>query len=599
MAVSGRSSSSRQTAGRHSVHSPREEEGHNEVRGQVGRHSKGEANTKVHGERLLPEGAVAIDLGAYTVRVVIASASKTSSVFRCPNAIVRVNQRRGSSGSSSMFIGPQIQSQNFPYASLSLRQPTDRGLVVDWAAQKSILDAALKEVLAEEADQKRKERQSTGVGLLEGRAVIITEAYFNLPDLQLAMDLLIMQEYGAHSIWRCCPASLLPYTPNLFTPPEGTILKRDRPECMLVVDLGHGASHIVPLIGDKVIWKAARRHIVSGRLITNLLKETLSFRQWDMMDETWLVGHIKESCCFVASKTGRRGDPAPIRASKPSCWSFAAMLEMCQSTPKTKNPLVQEYVLPDYSGPKSSSRFGHIRRGPGSTEESKTDDDLFIADIQSTTGDVGDQQYDHDTESEEEADDSDESFSEGEALENGESDTPPRKRHKNSINGRGHSRKEYSQRSAPPNEEESEQVLLLERERFQVPEVMFNPGIIGLDDAPLHEVIWDSIKACDTEIQGLLWANIVLVGGGAAMRGLETRLYNELRPMAGVDGPLQIWRPENPSMATIYAARNVLNSPSTSERHEMLSSRLMPTKEYTLANANERFGSWSSSKNKL
>jgi actin-related protein 6 len=46
----------------------------------------------------------------------------------------------------------------------------------------------------------------------------------------------------------------------------------------------------------------------------------------------------------------------------------------------------------------------------------------------------------------------------------------------------------------------------------------------GLDDAPLHQVIESSIQACDEELQGLFWANIVLVGGGAKMAGLKNRM---------------------------------------------------------------------------
>lgn len=47
---------------------------------------------------------------------------------------------------------------------------------------------------------------------------------------------------------------------------------------------------------------------------------------------------------------------------------------------------------------------------------------------------------------------------------------------------------------------------------------------LGLDDAPLHQVIAASIEACEKDLQGPLWANIVLVGGGAKMRGIKERL---------------------------------------------------------------------------
>jgi len=40
---------------------------------------------------------------------------------------------------------------------------------------------------------------------------------------------------------------------------------------------------------------------VGGKLLTNQLKESISFRQWNMMDETFIVNHVKETCCFVSN----------------------------------------------------------------------------------------------------------------------------------------------------------------------------------------------------------------------------------------------------------------------------------------------------------
>lgn len=171
---------------------------------------------------------VAIDLGAYSIRITVGWNADSSVVVRCPNAIVRQAQRRynktsGASGSSTL-IGPQIHAQCTNFGSLSIRQPMDRGLVVDWAAQKAVLDAALVESLMQEKAKSKagvtNGKAATVSGrLLEGRPVVLTEAYLNLPDLQTAMDLLLMEEYGAASIWRAAPAYMIPYTPNLFIPP--------------------------------------------------------------------------------------------------------------------------------------------------------------------------------------------------------------------------------------------------------------------------------------------------------------------------------------------------------------------------------------------
>lgn len=74
----------------------------------------------------------------------------------------------------------------------------DRGMIVDWPTQKMILDLALVDALSKEKGGMLKNDQR----LLEGRDVIITEAYFNLPDLQAGLDLLLLEDYGAARILR-------------------------------------------------------------------------------------------------------------------------------------------------------------------------------------------------------------------------------------------------------------------------------------------------------------------------------------------------------------------------------------------------------------
>ena len=39
---------------------------------------------------------------------------------------------------------------------------------------------------------------------------------------------------------------------------------------------------------------------VGGKLLTNQMKELVSFRQWNMMDETYIMNEVKEACCYVS-----------------------------------------------------------------------------------------------------------------------------------------------------------------------------------------------------------------------------------------------------------------------------------------------------------
>lgn len=98
----------------------------------------------------------------------------------------------------------------------------------------------------------------------------------------------------------------------------GTLFDRPglpAPECMLLVDSGFSFTHVVPLMEGAVVWSAVKRCVahlvfsrshftftrldVGGKLLTNQLKELVSFRQWNMMDETYIMNHVKETCCFV------------------------------------------------------------------------------------------------------------------------------------------------------------------------------------------------------------------------------------------------------------------------------------------------------------
>lgn len=80
------------------------------------------------------------------------------------------------------------------------------------------------------------------------------------------------------------------------------------PECLLVIDSGFSFTHVVPILRGSVVWEAVRRLLssdspprrcqlknsqrvnVGGKLLTNHLKELVSFRQWDMMEQTRTVG---------------------------------------------------------------------------------------------------------------------------------------------------------------------------------------------------------------------------------------------------------------------------------------------------------------------
>jgi actin-related protein 6 len=70
--------------------------------------------------------------------------------------------------------------------------------------------------------------------------------------------------------------------------------------CCVVIDCGFSFSHVVPFTGLCARLDAATRVNVGGKLLTNYLKETVSYRQWNMMDEFKLMEQVKQEVCYIS-----------------------------------------------------------------------------------------------------------------------------------------------------------------------------------------------------------------------------------------------------------------------------------------------------------
>lgn len=75
-------------------------------------------------------------------------------------------------------------------------------------------------------------------------------------------------------------------------------------------------------------------------------------------------------------------------------------------------------------------------------------------------------------------------------------------------------------------------VVRLGIEKQQVPEILFNPKIIGLNEPGVHDNCFKSIMKTNTEIRAEMFENIVLAGGNTLFEGLKTRLSSEIEDVA-------------------------------------------------------------------
>jgi len=69
--------------------------------------------------------------------------------------------------------------------------------------------------------------------------------------------------------------------------------------------------------------------------------------------------------------------------------------------------------------------------------------------------------------------------------------------------------------------------ISLARERFEVPELLFNPKI-ELEEASLPEAIINVIEMCDIDVRQDLLSNVFLSGGSSMFPNIKSRIYQEL-----------------------------------------------------------------------
>jgi len=90
-----------------------------------------------------------------------------------------------------------------------------------------------------------------------------------------------------------------------------------------------------------------------------------------------------------------------------------------------------------------------------------------------------------------------------------------------------------------------EQILVMNNERL-IPEILFHPSDIGINQAGIAETIVQSVNETAPGLHQLLYRNIVLSGGSVQFPGFKERLYNELRSMVPAEMEVNIYVSKDP-----------------------------------------------------
>lgn len=319
-------------------------------------------------------------------------------------------------------------------------------------------------------------------------------------------------------------------TPSASPPPDK---QHPLAECAIVVDIGFNCTSIMPTILGEVYWPAVQQISVGGRMLTNYLRETLSFRHYNMMEETFLVNSIKESVSFVSQdffqdlkicKEFKRnqqirrktddddddnddgGDNDNNNQNKDA--STDKRIPPHQRKSAKDPPFTVKYVLPE-----NPSEIGYVLSSSDSSSAASSSSSSSSIPSSSGSGELS-----------------------GGARAVSSSlpgfpitGNPTTTSSSSTSSG---SRPGSNSSLEPTNydgEESRRQILKLSTERFSVPELLFSPHHVGLNQAGLSESIMNSVSRSPQELQSLLLANVVLVGGCANIPGIAERVYTDLQ----------------------------------------------------------------------
>lgn len=74
-------------------------------------------------------------------------------------------------------------------------------------------------------------------------------------------------------------------------------------------------------------------------------------------------------------------------------------------------------------------------------------------------------------------------------------------------------------------------VIRLSSERFEAPEVLFQPHLINVERPGISELLFGTINAADMDIRSQLYKHILLSGGSTMFPGLPSRLEKEIKQL--------------------------------------------------------------------
>lgn len=92
--------------------------------------------------------------------------------------------------------------------------------------------------------------------------------------------------------------------------------------------------------------------------------------------------------------------------------------------------------------------------------------------------------------------------------------------------------------------------------------MLFQPSLIGMEAAGIHETTYNSIMKCDVDIRKDLYGNIVLSGGSTMFPGIADRMSKEITALAPSSMKIKVVAPPERKYS-VWIGGSILASLST------------------------------------
>ncbi|OIV97207.1 hypothetical protein TanjilG_15272 [Lupinus angustifolius] len=329
--------------------------------------------------------------------------------------------------------------------SAAVRRPIDRGYLINPDLQREIWSHLFSSILHINPSHS---------------SLLLTEPLFTLPSIQRSLDELVFEDFNFNSLYVADSPSLV----HLYEASRRPDTLVSRAQCSLVVDCGFSFTHASPVFQNFTLNYAAKRIDLGGKALTNYLKELVSFRAVNVMEETFIMDDVKEKLCFVSLDVPRDLTIARNRGKD----------NLFRST----------YVLPD--------GVTHMKGFVKYPEQAHRY--LSLAD--------------------------------------GGLSRPP----EGDMNCLEFAERPEERKTVDLTKNEFD----LTNERFLVPEMIFHPADLGMNQAGLAECIVRAVNSCHPHLHPVLYESIILTGGSTLFPQYAARLEKELRPLVPDDYNVKI-----------------------------------------------------------